>query len=44
MTLAVPFVDLQRLHAPHREALLKAFARVLDSGGYVLDRHSHGLE
>src|SRR4051794_17229773 len=31
----VPFVDLRRLHAPLREDLLAAFARVLDSGSFV---------
>ncbi|MGH2633307.1 MAG: DegT/DnrJ/EryC1/StrS family aminotransferase [Tepidiformaceae bacterium] len=31
----VPFVDMGRLHGPLRQELLAAFARVLDSGGYV---------
>lgn len=31
----VPFVDMGRLHGPLRQELLTAFARVLDSGGYV---------
>lgn len=31
----IPFVDMARLHAPLRGQFLDAFARVLDSGGYV---------
>ena len=31
----VPFVDMQRLHAETRDEVLAAFARVLDSGGFV---------
>ena len=31
----IPFVDMARLHRPLREEFLAAFARVLESGGYV---------
>jgi len=31
----VPFVDMHRLHAETRDQVLAAFARVLDSGGFV---------
>lgn len=34
--MKVPFIDLQRAHAPLRQELLDAFARVMDHGGYCL--------
>ena len=40
----VPFVDLQRLHGGLRNDLLAAFARVLDSGGYVQGRENAAFE
>ncbi|GAB4334432.1 MAG: DegT/DnrJ/EryC1/StrS family aminotransferase [Dehalococcoidia bacterium] len=40
----VPFVDLQRLHGALRDDLLAAFARVLDSGGYVQGRETAAFE
>lgn len=33
--MSVPFVDIRRLHEDTRAQLLDAFARVVDSGGYV---------
>jgi len=33
--MAVPFVDLAALVRPHREEYLAAFARILDTGGFV---------
>jgi dTDP-4-amino-4,6-dideoxygalactose transaminase len=32
----IPFLDVQRMHAAHREALKTALMRVFDSGRYVL--------
>jgi dTDP-4-amino-4,6-dideoxygalactose transaminase len=44
----VPFVDLQRAQGPLRDELLAAFARVLDSGGYVqgaeVERFEHDFQ
>src|SRR5690606_10406835 len=40
----IPFVDVRRLHAPLRDDLLGAFARVLDSGNYVQGREVAALE
>ncbi|HXU25481.1 MAG TPA: DegT/DnrJ/EryC1/StrS family aminotransferase [Tepidiformaceae bacterium] len=40
----VPFVDLGRLHAELRPALLTAFERVLDSSGYVQGREVEAFE
>ena len=42
--MTVPFVDLQRLHARSRDDLLAAFARVLDSGGFVQGAEVAALE
>ncbi len=42
--MTVPFVDMQRLHGPNREELLSAFARVLDSGGFVQGREVEAFE
>ena len=40
----VPFVDMHRLHNPLRGELLRAFARVLDSGSYVQGAEVHSFE
>jgi dTDP-4-amino-4,6-dideoxygalactose transaminase len=40
----VPFVDMHRLHAGTRASLLEAFARVLDSGGFVQGREVEAFE
>ena len=40
----VPFVDLRRLHAGSRAELLAAFARVIDSAGYVQGREVESFE
>ncbi|MGD9935176.1 MAG: DegT/DnrJ/EryC1/StrS family aminotransferase [Dehalococcoidia bacterium] len=42
--MTVPFVDMQRLHGPNREELLGAFARVVDSGGFVQGREVEAFE
>ena len=42
--MTVPFVDLRRLHADVRDELLAAFARVLDSGGFVQGNEVAALE
>lgn len=42
--MTVPFVDIRRLHAPLRGQVLAAFARVLDSGGYVQGRENASFE
>lgn len=42
--MSVPFVDLRRLHADSRDDLLAAFARVLDSGGFVQGAEVAALE
>lgn len=34
--MKVPFIDLQRAHAPLKAELLEAFARTIDHGGYCL--------
>lgn len=34
--MKVPFIDLQRAHAPLKEELLEAFAKTIDHGGYCL--------
>lgn len=38
LQLPVPFLDLGAINARHRPELMQAFARVLDSGWYVLGR------
>ena len=40
----VPFVDIARLHRPLRSQFLAAFARVVDSGGYVQGAEVGALE
>jgi dTDP-4-amino-4,6-dideoxygalactose transaminase len=40
----VPFVDMGRLHSDLRNELLAAFARVLDSGAYVMGGETSALE
>lgn len=42
--MTVPFVDMQRLHGPNRDDVLAAFARVLDSGGFVQGREVEAFE
>ncbi len=42
--MSVPFVDMNRLHEPNRDELLAAFARVLDSGGFVQGREVEAFE
>ena len=42
--MKVPFVDMGRLHSPLRAELLAAFARVLDSGGFVQGREVAAFE
>lgn len=42
--MTVPFVDLQRLLAPHRAAILGGFERVFDSGHFVQDAEVRALE
>ena len=42
--MKVPFVDMGRLHSPLRSELLAAFARVLDSGGFVQGREVAAFE
>lgn len=42
--MKVPFVDMARLHAGTREEMLAAFARVLDSGGFVQGREVEAFE
>ena len=42
--MTVPFLDLHRLHAESRDDLLAAFARVLDSGGFVQGAEVAALE
>ncbi|EDY81803.1 DegT/DnrJ/EryC1/StrS aminotransferase family [Verrucomicrobiia bacterium DG1235] len=34
--MKVPFIDLQRAHAPLKEELLEAFSKTLDHGGFCL--------
>lgn len=34
--MKVPFIDLQRAHAPLKEELLEAFSRTIDHGGFCL--------
>ncbi|MDQ8202864.1 DegT/DnrJ/EryC1/StrS family aminotransferase [Pelagicoccus sp. SDUM812003] len=34
--MKVPFIDLQRAHAPLKEELIEAFSRTIDHGGYCL--------
>ena len=40
----IPFLDLKALNAAHREELLQAVARVVDSGWYVLGREVEAFE
>lgn len=42
--MSVPFVDMKRLHAATRNEVLAAFARVLDSGGFVQGREVEAFE
>lgn len=42
--MSVPFVDINRLHSSLRYELMVAFARVVDSGGYVQGAEVHALE
>jgi len=42
--VTVPFVDMKRLHAPTRDEMLAAFARVLDSGVFVQGPEVEALE
>lgn len=41
---AVPFLDLKAVNAAHREALVAAFLRVLDSGWYILGEELKAFE
>ena len=40
----IPFLDLQSVNARDRDALIAAFARVLDSGWYVMGRELEAFE
>jgi dTDP-4-amino-4,6-dideoxygalactose transaminase len=40
----IEFLPLQQVNAPHREALLGALTRVLDSGWYVLGAETEAFE
>jgi dTDP-4-amino-4,6-dideoxygalactose transaminase len=42
--MSVPFVDMKRLHGALRGELMDAFARVVDSGGYVQGNEVARLE
>jgi len=42
--MKVPFVDMSRLHAPTRDALIEAFARVVDSGAFVQGHEVESFE
>ncbi len=42
--MKVPFVDMTRLHAPTRDALVDAFARVVDSGAFVQGHECESFE
>ena len=42
--LAVPFLDLRSVNATHREGLIAAATRVIDSGWYVLGREVEAFE
>lgn len=41
---AVPFLDLRSVNAAHREGLLAAATRVIDSGWYILGREVEAFE
>ena len=40
----IPFLDLKSINAQHREALIEAFHRVLDSGWYILGSEVEAFE
>lgn len=42
--MSVPFVDVERLHAPLRADLMDAFARVISSGRYVMGPEVEAFE
>ena len=44
MRVTIPFLDLNRLHARHRDELLRAITTVLDSGWFVLGQRVRQFE
>ena len=42
--MSIPFLDLRAVNAAHREALLAACARVIDSGWYILGQELQAFE
>lgn len=42
--MKIPFLDLKSINSAHEEALKSAFARVLDSGWYILGKEVEGFE